>query len=233
MPIKNYEGKIKNIIEQTNSVKLFTIELEETFQFKAGQFINLAFQIEDNNYMKPYSIASMPKNNNKELKLSIKLVPEGRVTPKLWTKKIGDKISLKGPFGLFQIRNKQEKLAFIGTGTGIAPLRSMIFDLLINKKINKEIVLIFGVRYENEILFDEEFTKLMNSNPNFKYIKIISRPTENWIGRKGHVQDNFDFLDVNNSEFYICGLPLMFEEVHKKLLDMGALKENIYHEVFR
>ncbi len=232
MAIKEYSAKIVSIVEQSPSVRLFELELEEDFQFKAGQFLNLAFEHEGIKYMKPYSIASVPEGSNR-VELSIKLVPEGRATPHLWKKQVGDEFFVRGPFGLFTIRNEKEKLVFIGTGTGVAPLRSMIIDLIRNKAIAKEILLIFGVRYENEILFEEEFEKLQNENPNFKFVKIVSRPSENWPLRKGHVQENFDMVDIMNSEFYICGLPDMYEGAKKKLLEMGADEKVIYHEVFR
>ena len=232
MALKEYSAIIKKIEQQSDTVRLFTIEHNEELEFKAGQFVNLSFEDEGEKYMKPYSIASNPEYKN-SLQLSIKLVSDGRVTQHLWNKKEGDNVTLKGPFGLFTVRNKKEKIVFIGTGTGIAPLRSMIQDLIYNQKTEKQITLIFGVRYDDEILFKEEFEKLEKENPHFKYIPVVSRPTGNWIGRTGHVHMNFDSIDVLNSEFYICGLPAMFDSAKAKLLELGTEESQIYHEVFR
>lgn len=232
MTIKDINAKIRRIENQSPSVKLFTIDYEEELEFKAGQFVNLIFEHNEQKYTKPYSIASNPIYKN-SLQLSIKLVPEGRATPKLWEKKEGEEVILKGPLGLFTIKNEKEKLVFIGTGTGIAPLRAMIQDEIYNKKTQKEITLIFGVRHENEMLFYDEFVKLASENPNFKYITVVSKPNENYTGRTGHVQDNFDTIDTQNSEFYICGLPAMFEGAKNKLLEMGAEEKTLHHEVFR
>lgn len=232
MALKEYPAIIKKIENQSDSVRLFTIEYNDELEFKAGQFVNLSFEENGEKYMKPYSIASNPIYKN-SLQLSIKLVPDGRVTPKLWNKKEGEIVTLKGPFGLFTVRNKAEKLVFIGTGTGVAPLRSMIQDLIFNQKCEKQITLIFGVRYENEILFKDEFEKLEKENPHFKYLQVVSKPTENWLGRTGHVHMNFESLDILNSEFYICGLPAMFDSAKTKLKELGADESQIYHEVFR
>ena len=67
------------------------------------------------------------------------------------------------------------------------------------------------------------------------YIKlqfVVSKPTESWHGRVGHVQDNFDGIDTQNSAFFLCGLPAMVEAAEAKLLDIGVAKEDIKHERF-
>lgn len=139
---------------------------------------------------------------------------------------------IRGPFGLFTLdKASKEKLVFIGTGTGITPFRSMIKDLL-EKNSETEISLIFGCRYEGELLYKSEFEELAGKFPNFRFFPLVSRPTEEWNGRKGHVQDNFEVIDITQSEVYICGLPIMVEEATKKLLELGMDKAQIHHEKF-
>ncbi|MCA9459989.1 MAG: hypothetical protein KC550_05570, partial [Nanoarchaeota archaeon] len=166
-----------------------------------------------------------------------------------WNKKEGDLVHIMGPLGIFNLEksNPEKKLVFIGTGTGIAPLRAMIKEELEkqanlekaenieNEAIinNREIMLIFGVRHENEILYKDEFEALEKSNPNFKYLEIVSRANEKWVGRTGHVQDNFESIDPLNSEIYMCGLPQMIEGAKKKLLEMGIQETDIHNEIYK
>ncbi len=232
MVVGDYNAVFRKIENQSSTVRLFTVDLDSNMEFKAGQFANLSFELDGHSYIKPYSIASSPYFKN-SIQFSIKLVENGRATPKLWNLTEGAEVRIKGPLGVFGVRGEKEKLVFIGTGTGVAPLRSMIQDEIFNKQTQKEILLIFGVRHEEDILFREEFEKLEVENPNFKFIKIVSRPNDSWLGRIGHVQDNFDLIDPLNSEFYICGLPLMFEGAKQKLLEMGVDGKSIFHEVFR
>ena len=229
--MKKLTGKISKVIKLTPTVKHFEIELPEKFDFIAGQFVNLSFREGDELYKKPYSIASHPNDSNK-IELCIKLVENGHLTPKLWDKDVGFEVEIMGPLGLFNNSNiKKEKIVFIGTGTGIGPLRSMIFDEL-KKGSQKHITLVFGVRQNGHHLYDNEFKELEKINPNFKYIPVTSKPDEKWIGRCGYVQNNFDVIDPLNSECYICGLPQMVDDAENKLLEMGLSKEQSKHEKY-
>ena len=233
-------SKIKNL---TEDVKHFELKLEDNFNFKAGQFINLSLEEDGKNIKRPYSIASHPLNKNK-IELCIKLVKDGLFTPILWKKKEGDEIEIMGPLGLFntekikKIENEtaltsdiKPTLVFIGTGTGIAPLRSIIKDLIAQEK-EYQIQLIFGMRFENSHLYNQEFKDLEILSPNFKYIPVTSRPSESWQGRIGHVQDNLNQIDPLNSQIFICGLPEMVNDVTKKLELRGVNKENIFSEKY-
>ena len=201
------------------------------------------FEHEGELVRKPYSIASHPLNP-KKIELCIKLVPEGKLTPLLFEKKVGFSLQVMGPLGLFnldKIRSIKESdsliadpipnLVFIGTGTGIAPLRSMIKDILANEE-PYEMKLIFGVRFEGHHCYENEFSDLQKLAPQLQYIPVVSRPTDSWYGRLGHVQQNLDMIQPDNSQVFICGLPEMVEGVTQKLLEKGFTTEQIHSEKY-
>ncbi len=240
--------KAKSIISQikdlTPDVRHFELELDQEFNFKSGQFVNLSFKEGDEIYRRPYSIASHPLGKNK-FELCIKLVEGGKLTPNLWNKKEGDEVEIMGPFGLFNLdklnsieetdsigtSDIKPELVFIATGTGIAPLRSMIKDLIANEE-EYNIKLIFGVRFENHHLYEKEFLELEKLSPNFKYLPVVSRPTQDWEGRQGHVQQNLDLVDPLNSQVFICGLPQMVDSVVEELENRGLTKDKIHFEKY-
>jgi NAD(P)H-flavin reductase len=241
-PIKT-KAVISEIRNLTPDVKHFELTLEEEMEFKAGQFINLSFEHEGEIVRKPYSISSHPLNP-KRIELCIKLVPEGKLTPKLWQKEEGFEVDIMGALGLFNLDNiravkesdsltadQKPNLIFIGTGTGIAPLRSMIKDILANEE-EYEMKLIFGVRFEGHHCYENEFTDLEKLAPQFQYIPVVSRPTEEWLGRQGHVQQNLDMIQPDNSQVFICGLPAMVEATTQKLLEKGFTQEQIHAEKY-
>jgi len=231
MEIRDYEAKIKSIEEISKDVRILELELDKEINFKAGQYVSLLFESQGKKLAVPYSIAS-PPSKNKTILFAIKLVSKGKATPYLWDKKENDILKLKGPLGSFGIKESdKENLVFIGTGTGIAPLKSMIEDLL-EKNTLKSLTLIFGERYENEILFEKEFQYLENQHKNFKFIRVISKPSKNYKGKTGHVQENLNEVDFKNMDAYLCGMPQMVEEVKEKLIQEGVPKENIFMEKY-
>lgn len=250
--VQKFQAHLDEVRDLSPTVKHFTFSYSEPFEFKAGQFVNLSFEHDGETLRRPYSIASSPNFGDKKLlELCIKLVDGGQVTPRLWEKQAGETFELMGPLGVFGLEKAEDaekELVFIGTGTGVAPLRSMIYDELESQELAqrdleeketdsvnayRNLTLIFGVRYEEELLYVKEFQKLSELHPNFKFVPIVSRPTQNWSGRTGHVQQNFDVIDPNNSYCFICGLPAMFDGAKAKLLDLGIPQEHIFHEVFR
>ncbi len=231
MAIQTFQATIKKIDELSDNIRHYVVQLDSQLEFKTGQFVNI--EIEDNGekFMRPYSIASSPSNVT-QLEFCIKLIKEGKVTPHLFKKKQGDKMLIKGPFGLFTLdKLSKEKIVMIATGTGIAPFMSMI-DYLLENNAQKQITLMFGTRYDDNIIYKQKFEELEKNNPNFKYLPIVSRPTDNWQGRRGYAQDNLDFLDASNSEIYICGLPNMVDQTKDKLIQLGVAPELIHFEKY-
>ena len=145
-----------------------------------------------------------------------------------------------GPLGLFKLKNiessqgsRKADQVFIAAGTGIAPIRSFIQYLLETRNYTSQITLLFGARDENEILFKEEFEKLQRKYPQFNFVITLSRPTSNWVGLKGYVQDNLSKISiVNTSQIYICGRNAMVDSVHEVLDSFEIAKENRSHEKF-
>src|SRR5258708_26647231 len=117
-----------------------------------------------------------------------------------------------GPLGKFTNPGNREPV-FIATGSGIAPFRSMIFDL-IHKNTPQNIHLVFGNRYEPDIIYRQEWEKLAAEHPNFKYRFTLSRDKE-WKGPRGYVQDNIEGFVPKPLEknYFICGLTNMINAV--------------------
>ena len=101
---------------------------------------------------------------------------------------IGTPIRFKGPDGTFTLRESSagKDLVFICTGTGVAPFRSMIWDIYNQKLPHRNIHLIFGGRREHDILFREELGFLEKNLENFHFDAALSREPD-WTGAKGYV----------------------------------------------
>ncbi len=187
-------------------------------QYKAGQFLTLGAHIPAENKIirRAYSIASNPENR-KYIELYIRWVRKplpGRLTTVLFSAKEGDEIIWLKPTGPFTIEEKKpngepddRRIVCLGGGTGLAPFMSYARHLhAIGSK--REIVILHGASYVDELGYRDELTKLEEESEdrgrdkwNFRYRATISRPDEwfnrTWNGNKGRVES---FLQSKNSE---------------------------------
>ena len=194
--------------------------------FIAGQYIALGVLDGDKLIRKSYSIASGPDQIDR-LDFLIALVEEGELTPKLARFKGGEEL-LCGPkiVGRFTLQKvpEQSRLILVSTGTGIAPYLSMLEQKQIFSDYS-EIVLIHGVRFEEELLWREILEKKSATQANFHYYPTVSRPKGEWSGAKGYVQElvfSLDpKLDANTDHIFLCGNPAMIEDLSERLKPLG------------
>src|SRR3989338_5612818 len=183
-----FQGDVIENTELTQDVYIVKFRLDKNIEFKAGQFVNIEIPLPDGKKMKPYSIASPPIQRN-VLEFCIKRVPGGLVSNYLHDIEIGTKLKIMGPFGMFTLKeNKDADSIFVATGTGIAGVKPMIEDLLSNG-YKKNVYLIFGVRFENDVYYKQLFEELAKKHKNFFFVPTLSKPDAKWAGEKGYVQE--------------------------------------------
>ena len=215
----------------------FTLDSGGPFVFKAGQFVMLHAPIDpEKPIRRPYSIASPPTETS-NVDLMVKLVDGGPVTNWMWELKEQDKANLDGPYGAFVLpKELPRELILISTGTGLAPFRSMTL-MLLEQKADVKITMLFGVRYEDEIPYSEEFDALAKQHPNFQFIPTISRPRNQpkpWTGEVGYVQTKLEQYAPAKPDklIYICGLSPMIKAVEETALKLGFDKKQIHYEKY-
>jgi CDP-4-dehydro-6-deoxyglucose reductase len=223
-PIK-FKSEIHEIKQLTSDAKLFKFTIPEGFSFEPGQYVSMILDKEGERIRRPYSIASVP--NKDYFELCIKIMPESISSKVVDSLKVGDKVNFIGPLGSFKVNSGSKDIVFVSTGIGITPFRSMI-NYLLKNGFDKKITLIEGYKYQDDVLFDDEFKDLEEKYDNFDYYKILSREGD----EKGHVQElveeNIDKL--KSADFYLCGLKEIVNSMKELLLEKGILKEDIYFE---
>lgn len=199
--------------------------------FVPGQFLSLTQTIGDNEITRAYSIASPPDGNR--FALCANLVQDGSFSPFLFSLSPGGEIDFKGPYGAFILRRPASDSIFVATGTGIAPFRSILQSKL-GERPERRFILIFGVRHEYGLLYDEELRALAEGNANLDYRPTLTRPPEHWTGRTGRVQQyTMDALgNRRDIDVYICGLREMVDDMRAKLKEAGLDRKRIIYEKY-
>jgi ferredoxin--NADP+ reductase len=145
--------------------------------------------------------------------------------------RVGDTVKMTGPSGkrfLLPTNPEDYNYVFFATGTGIAPYRGMIMDLM-KKGVKSEIVLIFGCPYRTDLLYAEYFQPLAREKRNFHYLTSVSREDPRSDGTKYYVQyqimDKADMmqpiLEQDNTLMYICGLKGMETGIYQMMAQSG------------
>lgn len=232
MSAKKMPGKLIYKENLAGTTWLLGIELEEIAEFIPGQFVSL--KVNDEGLRRSYSVASLP--GEKSIELVVDVEPMGMGSKYILELSIGDSVEVLGFLGRFTVSSEaltKNKMLFVGTGTGIVPLRTMIEDLLVNKGYKSEVNLVWGMRYEGDLYWQNEIDKLQREYDNFHLFIALSRPTEKWPGVSGHVGDVIDAMKIDNEmTAYLCGNPEMINETKEKLISMGVSESQIFHERF-
>ncbi|MFZ1704082.1 MAG: FAD-dependent oxidoreductase [Saprospiraceae bacterium] len=240
MPTTWYEGKITKIESITENTKQFSVQIlnEAIFEFKAGQFVTMDLPIGQKRLDKwrSYSLANEP-NDKGILEFCIVRFEEGLASKYLCDEvKEGDILKFKGPDGGFVLPEDLNKpMIWIATGTGVAPFRGMMWDIIKNNLPFTSIHLIFGTRKKSDILYFDEFKTWAKENKNFTYSVALSRENVDGFTR-GYVHEVYmdqNYAIPEEATIYLCGWSKMIDQAVELLIIQKKVKHaQIKYELY-
>ena len=211
-----------------------------------------------------YSMASYPAEGRK-IMLNVRVatppfdrvkggwmdVNPGVASSYIFNQKVGDKVTISGPYGEFFINESEAEMLYVGGGAGMAPMRSHLYELFRTLKTGRKVTYWYGGRSKAELFYIHYFRALEKDFPNFKFFIALSDPTEadNWKLKESVEDPNGDgftgfihqvvidqYLSKHEApedlELYFCGPPLMNQAVQKMGEDFGLDDENIRFDDF-
>jgi Na+-transporting NADH:ubiquinone oxidoreductase subunit F len=211
-----------------------------------------------------YSMASYPAEG-REIMLNVRVatppwdrdknqwmnVNPGIASSYIFSRKVGDKVTISGPYGEFFINHSDAEMLYVGGGAGMAPMRSHLYHLFKTLKTGRKVTYWYGGRSKRELFYLDHFYKLEKEFPNFKFYVVLSEPLpeDNWVNKKDLNDPDGDgftgfvhqavieqYLSKHESpediELYFCGPPLMNKAVQKMGEDFGIPDENIRFDDF-
>jgi NAD(P)H-flavin reductase len=219
------EAKIEKIIQETSNIKTFITRPKEKITFTTGQFVELTVQGIGE---APFTPSSSPYHSEK---IEVTIMDVGKVTNKLHQMKEGEIIGIRGPYGkgypLDSMYGKE--VLILGGGVGMAPLRSFLLTLLENINKFKRIILCYGARTPEDIVYKNNFIEWM-SNDRLEVYRSVDKTDGKWKETEGVVTvllEKFK-VDLSNSVAIVCGPPKMMKFGTIGLLGLGHKPENIF-----
>ncbi|MFO0558359.1 MAG: FAD-dependent oxidoreductase [Polyangiales bacterium] len=221
----------------THNVRELTLDPGEGFSFVAGQWVSLRIPVENQEFVtRSYSIASPPRADG-QFEIAVTRVEGGPGSTALHTLADGASLEISHAQGFFTLDPVLRPALMIATGTGLAPLRSMLLSALSDRECDERFTLLLGVRSDRDLLYRDELEALERAHPaRFRFVPTLSRADESWSGRRGYVQTHCREL-VNelggDVDAYVCGLQRMVKEVRAVLKgELGFSRERIHSERF-
>lgn len=238
----NYYPELAHIKQQTVPCKVASVEYPAddivilTFRFPPtvkfdylpGQYVDLSYK----GIKRSYSIANT-KQATKEIELHIRKVPDGKMSEALFGQvKENQLMRMEGPKGTFFVKSNTKPLILIATGTGIAPVKAVVEDL-VEKQDLRDVHIYWGMQYQNE-LYCEALIDLVEQHQNIKFTAAFSREESEGDFYKGYVQDAVmrDFKSLIEHEVYACGSVSMIDQAKDLFMNNQLPSESFFSDAF-
>jgi CDP-4-dehydro-6-deoxyglucose reductase, E3 len=199
----------------------------ERLMFLPGQYIDILLK---DGTRRSFSMANAP-HDDEFVQLHVRHVPGGAFTDHVFkTMKERDILRFEGPFGTFFLREESGKpIVFVASGTGFAPIKSVI-DAALRKGVARPMTLYWGARRPKDLYLDALPGRWAGEHPGFRYIPVVSEalPEDRWSGRTGFVHRAVmqDFSDLSAHQVYACGVPIMVDSARRDFTRQCGLPEN-------
>jgi Na+-transporting NADH:ubiquinone oxidoreductase subunit F len=232
-----------------HTVRYSDFDIDERFRpewdkYNLWQYVSKV----DEPVMRAYSMANYPGEKG-IIMLNVRIAspppskpdaPPGKVSSYIYNLKPGDRVSISGPYGEFFARETNNEMIFVGGGSGMAPMRSHIFDQLERLHSGRKISYWYGARSLAEVFYAEDFDRLAQEHDNFEWAIGLSSPLpeDNWTGPVGFIHqilyDQYlkDHPAPEDCEYYLCGPPMMIDAVVNMLINQGVDSKNILFDKF-
>ncbi len=210
-----------------------TLPKGKRLQFYAGHYIE--FLLKDDK-KRAFSLANAPVDDE-SLKLHLRLIEGGYFTTHVFNgMKEKALVRIHGPLGSFFVRSGSERpLIFIAGGTGFAPIKAMV-EQLIAEDNQREIHIYWGARAKEDLYSNELAEKWEQQYNHIHYVPVLSSPktTDQWQGREGFVHQSVadDFSDLSTYEVYMAGPPPMINAAKKQFNQQGLPNEQMFSDAF-
>ncbi len=203
-------------------------------QFLAGQYVDVLLP---KGKRRAFSIASSPQQED-EIELHIRHVDGGDFTGWVFDElKERDILRIEGPLGTFFVRHDStdRPMIFMGGGTGFAPLKSMIEDLLAHQN-DRPLHLFWGVRNRAELYSYEQARQWAEQNDHIQFSTALSEPgdddqTDSFHGFV-HQAVLAQYEDLSGFDIYMSGPPAMIDSGRAAFLENGAKRRRIFFDSF-
>ncbi len=229
LEVRKLPCRVQQMQLAAHDVMILKLKLpaNERLQFLPGQYIDILLK---NGKRRSYSMGN-PPHDDEYIELHVRNMQNGAFTDSVFNHmKERDILRFEGPLGTFFLREESDKpIIFLASGTGFAPIKSIIEHTL-HVGMQRPMTLYWGGRHPQDIYMSELARSWQDARDDFSFIPVISDalPEDGWHGRAGLVHRAVmqDFPDLSGYQVYACGAPVMVEAAHRDFTAQCNLPED-------
>jgi CDP-4-dehydro-6-deoxyglucose reductase len=230
MAARTLPCRIASMARPAPDVAVVTLRLPPAspLRFLPGQYVDIIAK----GVRRSYSLANAPRADNL-LELQIREYPGG-VLSAFWfgEAKEGDLLRMEAPLGTFFLREGATgPLIFLATGTGIAPVKSILEELAAEPRLveGRDVAVYWGNRNVQDFYWTPPLGPI-----NVRFERLLSGSDPSWSGRRGYVQNALleDIEDLGTAQVYACGSQAMIKSAEALLPSRGLRRKSFYFDAF-
>ncbi len=218
---------------------LFSMQFDgPVADFKAGQYIKVALDIEGDRVGRPYSLVNPPQE--RPIEIYFNEVPQGPLTTRLSDLNVGDEVWLSEKAGgIFTLETVQptQTLWLLATGTALGVYLSILrspepWNLF------ERVVLVHGVRNASDLTYGETIAQIAGHHgERFQFVPAVTREAVpgalsgrvNDLLTGGALESRLgSTIDPRTSHVMLCGNSAMIKDV-KVILEARGLARHKRH----
>lgn len=229
---KDYEGTLVGAETLTTGIRRFRFSLDQEAAFLPGQYAILELR---KGLRRCYSMSNLPGTHEVEF---IAKRYEGPGTRHLFALTQGDTIPIELPYGATYLRETSRNVVFVAGGTGIAPILSLLREVVTTRipprEADRQVSIFYGAQTPEELVCLDELKALSRRLPRSCLIPVVVDPPAEWKGEVGFVTDAVErcLNDLPEYEYYMAGPPPMIQAALKLLMQKEVPITHVHYDSF-
>lgn len=222
---------VRELVDATPYTRILRLDLDhDRFAYRAGQAAVIGAHGQP--LRRPYSIATAPEEAHakRHLDFLIRADPGGSLGPHLPGVGPGSRVDLEGPYGSFVFPPDAEEthLLFIAGGTGIAPLRAMLWHVILTERPGT-IGVLYSARSSNDFPYEQELRELADGGRIRLDLTVTRTTTPGWQGGRGRIDRARlkSFIVDPATLCFVCGPQSLIHDMPLALRQLGIADARI------
>jgi len=226
------------VIDETPDAVTLRLRLGDATGFLPGQYYNVRLAVpgRPRPVQRAYSVGSSPSPDPSVIDLGIREVPGGLLSPLLVGLRVGERLSVRGPYGRFTWDGCDGgPVLLVGAGSGMVPLMSMVRHAAQRGRGDPVVLVCSAITYSHAF-YRDELAGLASRHSWLRVVHCVTRdpsePRAHYHRRvdKAVLSESLEGIDPHAA--YLCGPPAMVEATAEALVGLSVAPGVIWMEKY-